>query len=129
MNDEDEIRAAMNSWNEAVAEGNITELSKILLKDDKTMLLSRGIQYVGYDLLIEQFKEWFKTMRIHLTSKGMIINHLGSVAWVADDQYGKIVDLQGNILSETPILKWTSVLVRRNGKWVFTQIHHSTPQP
>jgi len=128
MNCEDEVRAAMNRWNEAVAKGDLTELSQILLRDDKTMLISRGIQYVGYDLLVKKFKEWFKTIRIHLTSKGMIINRLGSVAWVADDQHGKIVDLQGGVISVTPILKWTSVLVKRDGEWVFTQIHHSTPQ-
>jgi len=67
-------------------------------------------------------------MLIHLTSKEIIVNSSGSVAWVADDQHGKVLDLQGKVLMDTS-LKWTSVLEKRNHKWVFVQIHHSIPAP
>jgi ketosteroid isomerase-like protein len=127
MSVKDEIKAVMSEWNNAVAEGNLKELSQLLANNEKTVCYDAyGNKYVGYDSIVKIFKEWFKTMRIHLTSKEMIVNSSRNVAWVADDQHGKIVDLQGKVLMDAP-LKWTSVLEKRNNKWVFALIHHSAP--
>ena len=127
MSVEDEIRSVMIRWNKAVAEGNLAELSQIISHDDKAVLISRGKTYVGYNTIINQFERWFEDRRVHLTSKEMIIGHSGNVAWVTDDQHGKTVDLRGKLLRESPILKLTSVLVKKNDKWMFVQFHHSVP--
>lgn len=126
-NVEDQIRSAMDKWNKVVAEGNLEGLSEILSHDQKLVFFdANGFKYIGYDSVVKAFEEWFRTMRIHHTSKEIIINSSGNVAWVADDQDLRIVDSQGKVLMDTP-LKWTSVLKKNGGKWVFVQIHHSAP--
>jgi uncharacterized protein (TIGR02246 family) len=126
---ETEIRKIINRWNKAVAEGNLKELSGLLAHDKSVVCFDTGgNKHVGHDRIIKIFEEFFKTMRVHLTSTGATIKSSGNVAWVADDQHGRIVDLKGRVIMDTP-LKWTSVLEKRNGRWQIVQIHHSIPMP
>ncbi len=127
MSTKAEIKAVMDQWNKAIADGNLKELAGLLCDDKATICYDTGgNKHVGYNRVLKAFEDGFKTMRIHLTSEDLTINTSGNMAWVADDQHAKITDLKGRVLLDTP-LKWTSVLQKRKGKWVIVQIHHSIP--
>jgi uncharacterized protein (TIGR02246 family) len=124
---EAEIRKIIKRWNKAIAEGNLKELSGLLAHDKNVVCFDTGgNKHVGHDRIVKVFEDCFKTLRINLTSTDMTIRSSGNVAWVADDQHGRIIDMKGRVIMDTP-LKWTGVLEKRNGRWQIVQIHHSIP--
>ena len=121
------VMEVVNQFNEAYARRDIDGLLALVAPDSDLVVLGTGAdeRRVGpAELKFQAERDWSQTEALAFELGWNSISAAGSVAWLAAEATGR--DRVGGQEISFP-LRLSAVLEQRKGKWLFVQMHLSTP--
>ena len=128
--DTDDIKSVLNQFNKVFELEDMELLSNIVAHDDDMVNFGTDAaeRWVGWKSLRESFQKQFdayENTKISVKDQVIKMSQSADVAWfsyIMDAQ----IEIQGDQVNLEGI-RFTGVLEKRDGKWMFVQIHTSVP--
>lgn len=124
------IKSVIDQFKQAWETEDMELFSRIMAHDDDMVNYGTDAteHFVGWKSLkdaVEKMFSSFENIKITVNDQVVKVHHSGNIAWFSQvwDWFllaqGKPISIKG--------CRFTGVLEKRNGKWVFVQFHNSVP--
>jgi ketosteroid isomerase-like protein len=124
---EAEIKDTLNLYNQFYAARDLGNLMSLFAPDADTVIINTGTdaRHVGTDAISNVLSNTLNQFGVYLHEYNwMQISSSGAVAWVSAEGIARSSGDSGDI---TVPIRFTAVLEKREGRWLFLQRHVSMP--
>ena len=126
----EQVDAVLDQWDRVSETGDMGLFAKLVANDPDMVNFGTDAaeRFVGYDAIAGSMRKFFgaaEGTQVTTRDRAIKVNDSGDLAWFAEiwDQSGRsqgeAYDIKGSRI--------TGVLQKRNGSWMFVQIHASVP--
>ncbi len=125
-----EVKQSINEFFQSYFDKDLERLSEFLAKDVNIVFIGTAESdfITDRDTLIKAYQKQIQTLEftnVEIVKEIINISPSGKIAWIA-----RVNNVDAKIAEESfriNNLRWTAVLQKINGKWVFVQSHDSLP--
>ncbi len=131
MNDQEAVRSVIESFFTAMDEQDLETISQITAHDAKMVNIGTDTDeyWVGWEVMKNDTIAMFKSMKSYNVSRReeiINISESGTVAWFSFIMDSEVETTDDHYTTENA--RFSGVMEKRNGQWVFVQSHLSIPQ-
>ena len=126
-NTETEVKDVLNQYNQVYAARDLNAVLALFAPDADTVIINTGTdaRHVGIDAIGRVLSDTLNQYGVYTHEYSwMQVSSAGSVAWVTAEGNARSSGDAGDI--SVPI-RFTAVLEKRDGRWLFLQRHVSMP--
>lgn len=131
MSTEDEVRAAIEQFFEAMDTQNLPLMKQLLPKEENMVHIGTDKNEIwkGWKILMDATRSQFEELQFYkadIHDLSINLSHSGDVAW-----YFHVLDARiksGDNLTEWENARFSGVLEKRDGQWKLMQTHVSLPE-
>jgi ketosteroid isomerase-like protein len=124
------VKKVVNQFDEALKTENMDLLSDIFSHDSKMIIFGTDEpeRWVGFEAFKDAVQKQFDrvdTREVTIRNRVVTVHESGQVAW-----FSKTMDWEVKVedkVFKADDLRYTGVLAKQDGKWVFVQLHASVP--
>ena len=127
-----EVKQTIDAFHQAYFNKNFETFSKFFAIDRDILFLgtSNNEYLVGRENVLNSYKESINTIEftnVDIQKESIHVHSSGNIAWIT--RIDNVKAKSGDMTFDLNGLRWTAILEKINGEWVFVHSHTSLPTP